>query len=218
MEQLTIFATDNEKNPARISSNPFVAAINPTSYKKLASVKLTQPKIAGGKSEVKYNHSNDDKFTITDIVVDGTGVVSATQGKTVNQQLELLNKVACSFSGDKHQVPIVNVAWGAMNIFAYLNSIDSELVMFRANGEPVRAKLNIVFTEYKSAQLIAAEENKQSPDMSHLIEVTAGDSLPLLCKRIYKSSVYYLEIARVNNLVNFRKLVPGTLLMFPPLM
>lgn len=51
-----------------------------------------------------------------------------------------------------------------------------------------------------------------SQDMSHLVTVRAGDTLPLLCKRIYSDPAYYMEVARVNRLVNFRNV-----LRFPPL-
>jgi nucleoid-associated protein YgaU len=56
-----------------------------------------------------------------------------------------------------------------------------------------------------------------SPDLTHLITVKAGDTLPLLCDRIYRDSGYYMEVARINGLSSFRNLQPGTTLKFPPL-
>jgi nucleoid-associated protein YgaU len=41
--------------------------------------------------------------------------------------------------------------------------------------------------------------------------------LPLLCNRIYNDPSYYREVARINNLSNFRNLEPGLILRFPPL-
>ena len=38
-----------------------------------------------------------------------------------------------------------------------------------------------------------------------------------MSKKIYGDSKYYLEVARVNQLTNFRKLTPGQELLFPPL-
>jgi nucleoid-associated protein YgaU len=63
----------------------------------------------------------------------------------------------------------------------------------------------------------ALRANRSSPDMSHLIEVKAGDTLPLLCYRVYRDSSYYLEVARQNKLTDFRDLKPGSKLHFPPL-
>ena len=53
--------------------------------------------------------------------------------------------------------------------------------------------------------------------MSHLVIVNPGDTLPLLCHRIYGSSTPSTEVARVNGLSGVRALTPGTLRLFPPL-
>jgi nucleoid-associated protein YgaU len=47
--------------------------------------------------------------------------------------------------------------------------------------------------------------------------VRDGDTLPLLCERIYGDPGYYIDVARFNGLVHFRCLEPGTRLHFPPL-
>jgi hypothetical protein len=47
--------------------------------------------------------------------------------------------------------------------------------------------------------------------------VVAGDTLPLLCFQIYQESKYYVEVARVNGLDDFRNLEPGRQILFPPL-
>ena len=47
--------------------------------------------------------------------------------------------------------------------------------------------------------------------------VKAGDTLPLMCYRIYGDPKYYLDVAEVNHLGNFRVLIPGSALVFPPI-
>jgi nucleoid-associated protein YgaU len=47
--------------------------------------------------------------------------------------------------------------------------------------------------------------------------VQASDTLLLLCEEIYGSPAYYLKVAMVNKLDNFRQLVPGQELFFPPI-
>uniref|UniRef100_A0AAU6WLI4 LysM domain-containing protein n=1 Tax=Chryseobacterium endophyticum TaxID=1854762 RepID=A0AAU6WLI4_9FLAO len=58
---------------------------------------------------------------------------------------------------------------------------------------------------------------KNSPDLTHKRTIQDGDTLPLMTERIYGDSKYYLEVAKVNNLINFRQLVPGEELYFPPI-
>ena len=45
----------------------------------------------------------------------------------------------------------------------------------------------------------------------------SGDTLPLLSKAMYGSSQYYLRVAQINNLDDFRNLTPGQAIIFPPL-
>ena len=54
-------------------------------------------------------------------------------------------------------------------------------------------------------------------DGVNLVVVKAGDTLPLLCERIYRDPAYHLEVARVNGLTLVRQLDPGMSLRFPPL-
>jgi nucleoid-associated protein YgaU len=74
----------------------------------------------------------------------------------------------------------------------------------------------VTFKEFKEEDLRVAEENNASPDLTHVRVVKDGDSLPLMCYRIYGDARYYMDVARTNGLVNFRSLTPGTKLVFPP--
>ena len=73
------------------------------------------------------------------------------------------------------------------------------------------------FALFKTFKDLEAESNKSSPDLTHVIEVRAGDTLPNLCNKVYNDPSYYMQVARVNNLSDFCRLVPGTRLVFPPL-
>ena len=109
------------------------------------------------------------------------------------------------------------VLWGSQIFVGRLTSMKVDATLFKASGEPLRAKLDLEFKSYVSSEEEALRANRSSPDMSHLVEVRAGDTLPLLCYRIYRDSSYYLEVARYNNLTDFRDLEPGRKLHFPPL-
>jgi hypothetical protein len=62
-----------------------------------------------------------------------------------------------------------------------------------------------------------AEQSRQSPDVSHQIEIKEGDTIMSLCEEIYGDSKYYIEVARINGLKSIRNLKLGSLLYFPPL-
>jgi len=63
----------------------------------------------------------------------------------------------------------------------------------------------------------ASRENNSSPDLTHVRKVKAGDTLPLMCYRIYGDPKYYIQVAKVNGINNFRKLTAGTDIFFPPI-
>lgn len=89
--------------------------------------------------------------------------------------------------------------------------------MFSPQGLPLRAVLKTTFKEYTEDTKRNALENKSSPDLTHVRTVKEGDTLPLMTQRIYGDAKYYLEIAKINGLTNFRKLEPGSELVFPPI-
>jgi nucleoid-associated protein YgaU len=89
--------------------------------------------------------------------------------------------------------------------------------MFDMFGLPIRAKISASFAEVTSKSLMAKLAMLSSPDLTHSIQVKEGDILPLLTYNIYKKQDYYLQVAKVNRLKNFRKLKAGTTLIFPPI-
>ncbi|ACE86102.1 CIS tube protein [Cellvibrio japonicus] len=196
---------------------PFEAMINPAGYSHSSAIVYTETKTSGASGqEKKYTRTEPEKLEFKQLVLDGTGVVDGATA-TVRAQIALLRKVAYTFSGDQHQAPIVQVSWGPLLFNGRLESLRVEYTLFKPSGEPLRAKLDLKFTSFKTNQEIFRAADLQSPDLTHLVEVRAGDTLPLLCQRIYKDSSYYLAVARFNGLRQFRALQPGQVLRFPPL-
>ena len=89
--------------------------------------------------------------------------------------------------------------------------------LFSPVGTPLRADVTLTLAEYLSSAEETLRANRSSPDLTHSIEVKAGDTLPLLCEKIYNDSSYYLAVAQANGLDHFRDIKPGQSLFFPPL-
>jgi len=107
--------------------------------------------------------------------------------------------------------------WGIFIFHGKLTDLEIAYSAFKPNGQPMRACARATFTESKNDKKRTSEEGKNSPDLTHIRVVKAGDTLPLMTHRIYGDFSYYLEVARVNNLKDYRNLAPGTSLSFPPL-
>ena len=135
----------------------------------------------------------------------------------VTTQIEKLKDVIYEFDSDQHGPRIIQIIWGKYKPFCRLKSMSVQYTLFKPNGHPLRAKVTLTFSQFISRGQASREASRQSPDLTRVVEVKAGDTLPLLCERIYDNGAYYAEVARINNLVSFRSLKPGSQLVFPPL-
>ena len=195
----------------------FEALINPSGYGHDYTIKYAKNQALGqAGNEAKFHASQPEKLSLKELILDGTGVIPGTT-KTVKQQVESLRDAVYTYVGSKHEAPIVQVVWGSLIFYGRAEGLKFDYTLFKPNGEPLRAKISLTFVEYISAAEIVKEEGRNSPDLTHLVVVKAGDTLPLLCDRIYRDSGYYLEVARINGLSSVRQLQPGISLRFPPL-
>jgi hypothetical protein len=201
-------------DPSRPS---FKALINPPGYDHNFSVSYVENKNLGkGGNEAKFNTVESEKFVLKSLVLDGTGAVPGTK-EPVSQQVKQLRDTVYTYVGTLHQPPIVQVAWGSLLFYGRIQSLKFDYTLFAANGEPLRAKVSLSFLEYTSAAEQVKQDGASSPDLTHLIVVKAGDTLPLLCERIYRDPAYHSAVARINGLTLLRQLEPGMRLRFPPL-
>jgi len=207
------------------SAKKFEVMLNPSSYKHAKSINYTgldgksdemKARIAQGASAAtpQFKNTGNEKVSFS-ITLDGTGV--AGKYPDVKIQIKKLSDLVYKYEGNTHEPNIVRLSWGGFSFDGRLTSMDTEYTLFKPSGEPLRAKISLSFTDYTSIKEEALKANKTSPDLTHLVEVKAGDSLPLLCYHIYKNSAYYLEVAKCNGITNFRDIKPGTRLNFPPL-
>ena len=205
------------------SKKSFEVMLNPSDYKHEHSICYNKKEVLGQlASEPKFSNIEAETVTIGEIVIDGTGVVnpptSGAGSPDVKTQIKQLKDVVYTYKGDDHQPNIVRLLWGSLIFFGRMKSMSVNYTLFKPSGEPLRAKVqNLSFDGFMSKEEKSLRANRSSPDLTHHIEVKAGDTLPLLCYRIYKDSSYYPAVAKANNIVNFRDIKPGTMIHFPPL-
>ncbi|MDQ1161425.1 hypothetical protein QE422_001793 [Chryseobacterium sp. SORGH_AS 447] len=214
-----------------IDSDAFVALINPTgfSFTRKIEYNTTQEPGASGTNS-KYVKTPAQSLQL-EFLFDGTGVTEENSGNklinvikkkkfkhdTVTEQLNRFYAATGDFRGPIHKPYNVIIIWGKFEFKGALTEFTVDYKMFNKDGTPLRAIGKATFVEGISPELIAQKEKKTSPDLTHKRIIKDGDTLPLMTKRIYGDSKYYLEVAKVNNLINFRQLVPGDELYFPPI-
>jgi hypothetical protein len=220
-------------NPERISFD-YGIEMGPdssgSSGKSLSTAAATSHPLLGNPT---YTHP---KLQISTII-DATGVLEAPEGikvgfekdkmPSVSDFITQLKNVCYNYRESTHGPPWLKCVWGEVlpsnsskqgeldGIFrGRLSNLTVEYTLFGESGNPVRAEIQMTID---SAISPAALPKGESPDLSHIIEIKFGDNLPALCKNIYGSPEFFLQIAKINNLSSIYAIEPGMKLLFPPL-
>ncbi|CAL2106833.1 LysM domain-containing protein [Tenacibaculum sp. 190524A02b] len=226
------YKEDTFEKKDEIEELRYTALLNPDKY---AQTYKTEYKTEQGSG----NSNSDPKFTRSvpsdldlEFLFDRTGVIAhfgndkeakqdekfyTDHGKGIIEDIEKFKKAVFDYNGDKHKPNYLKIIWGSLNFNCVLTNLSFEYKLFKADGTPLRAIAKAKFIAYIEPKKRVAKENNQSPDLTHYRIVKDGDTLPLMTYKIYGDPKYYLEIAKVNNLSNFRKLQPGQELFFPPI-
>lgn len=217
--KITACTVDDQGKISVDKGKEFVFMLNPSEYDHSYNIGYSEKEAIGqAGSDVKFAGIKPEKLKFSTLV-DCTGaIIGADAGSDdVKTQLKNLKKIIYQYDGNKHEPNHVQILWGSQIFYGRLDSMSVDSTLFNPSGEPLRSKIDLSFTGFMSKEEEAARANRSSPDMSHLIEVKAGDTLPLLCYRVYRDCSYYLEVAKVNKLTDFRDIKPGIKLHFPPL-
>jgi hypothetical protein len=233
------FEIELQVNPQEISMSFEVEGDNIESE---SSKSTFSSETAAGESFKPYTFKGYGCPELTiETIVDATGVLPGTKqfkyltdnseekGKpSVQEFIKGLKAVCYDYVRECHGPPYLAVAWGQVflthsndeslngsSIFkCVLKSIDVKYTLFSAEGFPVRAEVSLKFRGFQDAENRATGN---SPDLSHVVDVKYGDNLPAMCKKIYGSPEFFLQIAKINNLPSIYAIEPGMQLLFPPL-
>lgn len=198
-------------------NDTFQAMVNPSTISYSTAIKYVKENPIGTtKTENKFDGYEDETISFT-LILDGTGIIGKSS-KTVVDSIKKFKAIAYEYNGDTHEPEYVMIDWGdTVYLQGKLQSFSIEYKLFTPDGHPLRADMQVSFVGATTPREAAAKESKSSPDLTHVRVVKAGDTLPMMCQNIYKNSAMYIEVAKINGLVNFRKLEPGSEIIFPPL-
>ncbi|HAN77006.1 MAG TPA: hypothetical protein DCQ31_04135 [Bacteroidales bacterium] len=196
----------------------YTVRYNPTNIQHSYDINFDEEQAVGSSgTENKYQFSRPERLTF-EIIFDATVMAEgSTEKYEVDTDIKDFKKLVVDFNGDIHRPNYIRLAWGAFSFKGQIAEISFAYSSFSPQGKAMKAKADVTFVEVVDVGTRLAAENKSSPDLTHIITVKEGDSLPMLCHNIYNDPLYYLQVARINNLENFRKLKAGETIMFPPL-
>lgn len=197
-------------------------SINPESYTRNFSLGHDESKKKSNNKKGKVNGQvhiqKAVEFSETlsfDLWLDSTGVIPGC--KDVVDDLKWLQDNLVKFDGVIHSTRYVQVIWGPLILDTQLKSMGVSYLYFNRSGVPLRAKVSLSFEGILESTIQERMRNAQSPDLTHMRIVQAGENLPLMCYKIYNNPHYYLKVAEANGLANFTNIQPGQKIYFPPL-
>lgn len=239
--KMKIIACTDAQYTEDSSLPPYLVMVNPDKYtiEHTVDFNLTQP-IGSSGTPAQYQRTRPQAMNFN-FMFDGTGILNAGGGLLNN----LLNPAAISvpmvgpfasetefdlpaeiqkfkdrvltFQGDRHEPRYVKLVWGTLLFKGRLSSMKIEYKLFKPDGTPIRAVATCTFTAATDPELLTAEENRKSPDITHLRKVRDRDHLDQMAHEVYGDASRYLEVATANELTSIRKLKTGTVLRFPPI-
>jgi nucleoid-associated protein YgaU len=222
LEPMVVTAYSDENFNAQVGQ-PFKVWINPSTYTHTYAIEYRDRQAQGAPGpSAEFSKVGQDTVAF-DLIFDTTGVVSPPKGAPaaasdgVAGLVDTFSTLTAKVNGSIHRPNFIKLAWAQLQFQCILTSMNVVYTLFKPDGTPIRATVSVTFLGFHSEKQLAKAANKQSPDLTHVVTVQAGDTLPALCYRIYGSAVHYAKVAESNGLAGFRALRPGSRLVFPPL-
>ena len=116
-----------------------------------------------------------------------------------------------------HAPPVLLFTWASLAFTCVLARASQRFIMFRPDGAPVRARLQVTFNEFRNVDLEAKEVKRETADYSKLHTVVQGESLSTIAWRAYGNPALWRPIAIRNDIDDPRSLPVGLRLLVPQL-
>lgn len=116
-----------------------------------------------------------------------------------------------------HAPPVLLFTWGTLSFTCVLARASQRYIMFRPDGVPVRARVQVTFNEFRNADLEAKEVKRETADYTKTYTVTAGETLSAIAGREYGNPKMWRPIALANDVRDPHRLPTGIRLVIPRL-
>jgi len=214
---MNIVAYSDNQFSSEVANGSYTLMLNPEKIQwTRANTFSDEASVGANAVSLKFSKAQVQKLSF-ETVIDCTGVVDSTR-TNMTTEINQLTQVIYTYNGQIHQPNFLIISWGTGITFnCVLASYTLTYTLFNASGTPLRARVAFEFSSYMSPTLVANSAGNQSPDMTHLVNVVAGQNLPQISQQIYNSPLYTVQLAQFNGMNKFRQLQPGQVLTVPPL-
>ena len=122
-------------------------------------------------------------------------------------------------TGDNKKVPPwVAFEWGVFKFVSVITNMTQKFTMFLKDGTPVRAAVDVTFTQYKDLNDYPGQNpTSGGGPIERVRTIIAGDRLDVIAAEVYGDATKWRSIAAYNGIINPLALRPGTRLNIPQL-
>jgi nucleoid-associated protein YgaU len=108
-------------------------------------------------------------------------------------------------------------AWGSLTFTCVLARAAQRFIMFRPDGVPIRARLQVTFNEFRDVELEAKEIKRETADYTKRHTVGQDETLSGIAAATYGDASMWRPIAIRNGIDDPRELAVGLQLAIPSL-
>jgi phage tail protein X len=218
LEKLKIYAYDDPGcGDDHQVGEPFVVMMNPESFSLETKMEFNNGQGSGTSgAQPKFVMKPPEELAF-EFLFDNTGIIDGNPRENIAEDLDKLKEFLMGYEGEIHQPKFFKFVWGTSLMKGVCTLLNIAFKLFAPDGKPIRAVCKVSIRELKEEEARVLTEDSQSPDLTHYRKVKKGDTLPLMCYRIYGHSRYYIQVAAANRLSNFRNLNMGGEIFFPPI-
>ncbi len=180
---------------------------NPTEYSLKKQNKWKEKDVKGrGTSEMEFTGGKPAMLKVK-LFFDSTAT-----GKDVRDETNKLLDMAKP-KGEPGEPPPCLFIWGSLTFRAVIKTLNQKFTMFLADGQPIRAKVDVTFQEVASSQGPQNPTSYSNPKKTRTIY--PGDRLDLIAFQEYGDANRWVELAEANELENPMELYSGQVLKIP---
>jgi hypothetical protein len=177
LEKATIdILNGTPREPIRVLFNPFEYSIERANvYKSTAVPGLSGPLI-------QFINGDADVLSMELFLDDYLD--PPRDGRSVKDRLDDM-ALLLEIDPKLHAPPLVQFVWGRLTFKAIIEKLSRKITLFRPDGTPARATINVSFKEYKTLPELVNDPKLESADKSKRRVIVGRDSLWLLAAREY---------------------------------
>lgn len=197
------------------------AQFNPEEYSVARDVNYAQAAVPGLSAPLlQFAHGNMQTLEM-ELLLDtyeahsGAGGANAA-GDDVRPVVKRITDLM-NIDATTHAPPVLLFTWGTLTFTCVLARATQRFVMFRPDGTPVRARVQVSFNEFRNGDLEAKEVKRETADYSRLYVVGQGETLSAIAGRVYDDPSAWRPIAVHNGIDDPRALAIGQRLLVPML-